>query len=90
MHNIYQLEKQQVGLRLPRYLLEEIEIQKIYAEELPSITLYYPKWYWAHNQKANIFYNDFDKSCKELKTSLSSNSTDSIKSLDELINELEH
>jgi peptide/nickel transport system substrate-binding protein len=34
------------------------EIQEIYAEELPSITLYYPKWYWAHNEKANIFYTE--------------------------------
>jgi peptide/nickel transport system substrate-binding protein len=34
------------------------EVQEIYAEELPSITLYYPKWYWAHNEKANIFYTE--------------------------------
>jgi len=34
------------------------EIQEIYAEELPSITLYYPKWYWAHNEKADIFYTE--------------------------------
>ena len=90
MHNIYQLEKQQVGLRLPRYLLEEIDAftsqfsinrTDIITEAISS---------YISNQKANIFYNDFDKSCKELKTSLSSNNTDSVKSLDELINELEH
>ncbi|MBN2072464.1 MAG: ABC transporter substrate-binding protein [Actinobacteria bacterium] len=34
------------------------EIQEMYAEELPSITLYYPKWFWAHNEKANIFYTE--------------------------------
>ena len=34
------------------------EMQKIYAEELPSITLYYPQWYWAHNENADIFYTD--------------------------------
>lgn len=33
-------------------------IQEIYADELPSITLYYPKWYWAHNGKAGIFYTE--------------------------------
>jgi len=90
MHTIYQLEKQQVGLRLPRYLLEEIDAftsqfsinrTDVITEAISS---------YISNQKANIFYNDFDKSCKELKTSLSSNNTDSIKSLDELINELEH
>ncbi len=32
------------------------EIQEIYAEELPSITLYYPEWYWAHNKNADIFF----------------------------------
>ena len=90
MHNIYQLEKQQVGLRLPRYLLEEIDAftsqfsinrTDVITEAISS---------YISNQKANIFYNDFDKSCKELKTSLSSNSTNSMKSLDDLINELEH
>ena len=90
MHTIYQLEKQQVGLRLPRYLLEEIDAftsqfsinrTDVITEAISS---------YISNQKANIFYNDFDKSCKELKTSLSSNNTDSIKSLDELIDELEH
>jgi len=34
------------------------EVQEIYAEELPSITLYYPKWYWAHNRDVNIFYTE--------------------------------
>ncbi|MEA2015640.1 MAG: ABC transporter substrate-binding protein [Actinomycetota bacterium] len=34
------------------------EIQEIYAEELPSITLYYPQWYWAHNEKADIFFTE--------------------------------
>ena len=90
MHNIYQLEKQQVGLRLPRYLLEEIDAftsqfsinrTDVITEAISS---------YISNQKANIFYNNFSKGCKELKTSLSSNDTDSMKSLDELINELEY
>jgi len=34
------------------------EIQKIYADELPAITLYYPKWYWIHNRKTPIFYTE--------------------------------
>lgn len=32
------------------------DIQEIYARQLPSITLYYPQWYWAHNGKADIFF----------------------------------
>lgn len=32
------------------------QIQEIYAEELPALTLYYPNWYWAHDGSANLFY----------------------------------
>jgi peptide/nickel transport system substrate-binding protein len=32
------------------------QIQEIYAEDLPALTLYYPKWYWAHDGKVNLFY----------------------------------
>ena len=41
-------------------------------------------------RKANIFYSNFDAGCKELKNTLTSNTTNSLKSLDELIDELEH
>jgi len=32
------------------------QIQEVYAEELPALTLYYPKWYWAHDGRVNLFY----------------------------------
>lgn len=32
------------------------EIQKIYAEELPALTLYYPTWYWGHDGSVDIYY----------------------------------
>jgi len=32
------------------------KIQEMYAEMLPALTLYYPKWYWAHNEKVDLFY----------------------------------
>jgi len=32
------------------------EIQRIYAEELPSITVYYKKWYWAHDGAVSLYY----------------------------------
>ena len=44
---------------------------------------------YISEQKANLFYNNFDAGCKELHKALDSNE-DSLKSLDELIDELEH
>jgi len=32
------------------------EIQKLYAEEVPALTLYYPQNYWAHSGKIPLFY----------------------------------
>jgi peptide/nickel transport system substrate-binding protein len=32
------------------------QIQEVYAEDLPALTLYYPKWYWAHDGMVNLFY----------------------------------
>jgi len=89
MHSISQLEKQQVGLRLPKYLVEEIDAfttqfsinrTDVIVEAISS---------YISEQKANIFYNDFNTGCKELKNSLDTNNTDTLKSLDELIDELE-
>jgi peptide/nickel transport system substrate-binding protein len=34
------------------------QIQAIYAEELPAITLYYPDWYWAHDGRIELFYTE--------------------------------
>ena len=89
MHSISQLEKQQVGLRLPKYLVEEIDAfthqfsinrTDVIIEAISS---------YISEQKANIFYNNFDTASKELKELLDTNTTSSIQSLDELINELE-
>jgi peptide/nickel transport system substrate-binding protein len=32
------------------------QIQEIYAEDLPALTLYYPESYWAHDGTLNLFY----------------------------------
>jgi len=32
------------------------QIQEIYAEDLPALTLYYPKWYLAHDGRVDLFY----------------------------------
>jgi len=90
MHSISQLEKQQVGLRLPKYLVEEIDAftnqfsinrTDVIIEAISS---------YISEQKANMFYDDFDAASKELKNSLDTNDSTSMKSLDELIDELEH
>ncbi len=32
------------------------EIQKLYAEDVPALTIYYPTWYWACSDKTDLFY----------------------------------
>jgi peptide/nickel transport system substrate-binding protein len=32
------------------------EIQKLYAEELPALTLYYPMWYWGHDGTVDLYF----------------------------------
>jgi len=34
------------------------QIQEVYAEDLPSLTLYYPNWYWAHDGSVELFYTN--------------------------------
>jgi peptide/nickel transport system substrate-binding protein len=31
-------------------------IQELYAEDLPNLPLFYPNWYWAHNERIHLFY----------------------------------
>lgn len=34
------------------------EIQELYAYEMPALPLYYPTWFWAHDNSADLFYTD--------------------------------
>jgi len=90
MHSISQLEKQQVGLRLPKYLVEEIDAFTTQFSINRTDVIIEAITSYISEQKANIFYNDFNAGCRELKNSLDTNNTNSMKSLDELIDELEH
>ncbi len=90
MHSISQLEKQQVGLRLPKYLVEEIDTFTTQFSINRTDVIIEAISSYLSEQKANMFYSDFDTGCKELKNTLANNSTDSLKSLNELIDELEH
>ena len=91
MHNLSQLQKQQVGLRLPKYLLDDIdEFTKAYSLNRTDIIVEAVKSY-IEEQKAKIFYDSFENSAKELQKVLSSEEKQkNLQSLDELIDELEH
>jgi len=90
MHTLSQLEKQQVGLRLPKYLVDEIDtFTKQFSLNRTDIITEAIKTY-VNEQKAKIFYDNFDDSCKELKTLVDdTQKRDSLQTLDELIDELE-
>ncbi len=90
MHSISQLEKQQVGLRLPKYLVEEIDAFTTQFSINRTDVIIEAISSYISEQKANIFYSNFDAGCKELKNTLTSNTTNSLKSLEELIDDLEH
>ena len=91
MHTLLQLEKQQVGLRLPKYLVDEIDaFTKEYSLNRTDIIIEAVKSY-VNEQKAKIFYDEFDGSIKELKSVLSSKEeAKKLQSLDELIDELDN
>ena len=91
MHTIDQLEKQQVGLRLPKYLVDEIDaFTEQYSVNRTDIIMEAIKSY-VSEQKVKVFYESFDASCKELKGFTSANKDiDELKTLDGLISELEN
>jgi len=89
MHSVYQLQKQQVGLRLPKYLIEKIDewTQKYNLNRTDVITEAIQSY--LAEQEAEEFYNNFDKGCKELKEVLENPKKISEKqTLDEFLDEL--
>lgn len=90
MHDLAQLEKQQVGLRLPKYLVDEIdEFTKQFSLNRTDVIVEAIKSY-VSEQKAKIFYDKFDEASKELSDVIKNKQTDSLQTLDGLIDELEH
>lgn len=88
MRDLASLEKQQVGLRVPKYLLDEVdEFTKKFSVNRSEVIIEAIKSY-VEEQKANIFYKEFDDACVELKQTIKSKKqTDT---LEDLINELEN
>jgi len=88
MNDLLSLEKQQVGLRVPKYLLDEIdEFTKNFSVNRSEVIIEAIKSY-VENQKEAIFYAEFESSVKELKESIKADKKED--TLEDLINELEH
>ncbi|MEJ5168240.1 MAG: ribbon-helix-helix domain-containing protein [Arcobacteraceae bacterium] len=88
MYDLEDLQKHQVGLRLPKYLIDEIdEFTKEYSLNRSEIITESIKAFIAE-QKQRKIYESFDTSCKELKGILNTNDNSKLQSLDGLINEL--
>ncbi|KIM04237.1 MAG: hypothetical protein KN64_08585 [Sulfurovum sp. AS07-7] len=87
MYPLEQIEKQQVGLRLPKYLIEQIdEFTKEYSLNRSEIITESIKAF-IEEQKAKKIYDSFEVSCKELKSVINTGDT-KLQTLDELIDEL--
>ncbi len=90
MHSIEQLEKQQVGLRLPKYLIDDIDtFTEKYRVNRTDIIMEAIKSY-MNEQKSKLFYSDFENAAKELQKIRSSTKKEKIQTLDGLIDELEN
>jgi len=89
MHSLAQLQKQQVGLRLPVYLVEQIdEFTEKYALNRTDIIIESIKSYMAE-QEAQEFYKSFDEGCKQLKEILDDpKKADELETLDEFLDAL--
>ena len=89
MHSLEKLQKQQVGLRLPMYWIEQIdEYTKEYNLNRTDIIIESIKSY-IEKQEEQKFYNEFDSACKELKKALDKPSeVEKLQTLDELLDEL--
>ncbi|MBL0686357.1 MAG: hypothetical protein JJV95_00285 [Sulfurospirillum sp.] len=89
MHSLAKLQKQQVGLRLPIYLIEQIdEFTKEYNLNRTDIIIESIKSY-IDKQELQKQYNEFNDACNELKDILDNpEKIDNLQTLDELLDEL--
>ena len=89
MYTLEQIEKQQVGLRLPKYLIEQIdELTKEYSLNRSEIITESIKAFLIE-QKSKRLYDSFNESCKELKTIIA-NEDDDLDTLEDFINEIDN
>jgi len=88
MHAPNQLEKQQVGLRLPKYMIEDVdELTERFSLNRTDIITEALRSYIAQ-QKEKMFYDQFREGVRELKGALDGE-RENLVTLDELIDELD-
>jgi len=88
MHTLSQLEKQQIGLRIPQYLIDEVDnFTKEFSVNRTDIVIEALKSY-LNEQKLNLMYQSFETSTQEAKAMMDGSSQES--TLGELIDELKH
>ncbi len=89
MHSVIDLEKQQVGLRLHKYLVDEIDdFTKRYSLNRTDIIEEAIKSY-LEAQKSQEIYGQFDEACKEI-VAIETGDIKETQTLSGLINELEN
>ena len=91
MHSIAQLEKQQVGLRLPKYLIEEIDaFTEEYAVNRTDIITEAIKAY-IEEEKAKRLYDNLAEGFRQIKMIQDGElDVNTLGTLEELIDELEN
>jgi metal-responsive CopG/Arc/MetJ family transcriptional regulator len=88
MHTLDQLEKQQIGLRIPQYLIEEVDnFTKEFSVNRTDIIIEALKSY-LDEQRSNLMYKSFESSVQEAKEMMNGSLPES--TLGELIDELNH
>ena len=89
MHSIEQLEKLQVGLRLPKYLIDDIDefTEKFSVNRTDVITEAIKSY--VSEQKAKMFYDNFENAAQELQEIRNAKKSGELQSLNGLIDELE-
>jgi len=88
MYSVTQLEKQQIGLRLPKYLIDEVDsFTQEFSVNRTDIVIEALRSYLSE-QKAKLFYESLATSSKEAKQMIAGELEES--SLRDLIDELEN
>ena len=86
MRNLESIQKQQVGLRLPVYLIDELDTLGKAHDLNRSELITEAVRSFIEEQKAMLFYGEFESSCDELNETIKGKKKS--KTLDELISEL--
>lgn len=90
MHTLEELEKQQIGLRLPKFLINEIdELTKEYSLNRSEIITESIRSFISE-QKSRKIYDNFENSCKELNIILENKDDSHLGTLEDLIDELDN